>query len=179
MKKVVYLTVLLLGLGGCATKLPPGIAQAPQKTVVAQQVQQSPEAYQRAQVRWGGEVLEVVNNAHTTDVLILGRTLEKNGEPLEEGGVDARFIARFAGFQEPSDFPQGQRITVRGKLLKVEKRLVGEYAYPYPVVEVTEFHRWKEKRQYDDYPYYYSPYYGWGGYLGYPYWGYPRYPYWW
>jgi outer membrane lipoprotein len=180
MKKVVYLTVILLGLGGCASKLPPGIAQAPQKAVAARQVQQSPEVYQAARVRWGGEVLEVVNTEETTDVLILGRPLEKDGEPADDVSIDARFIARFPGFQEPSAFPEGQRMTVSGKLLGVEQRLVGEYSYPYPVVEVEEFHRWKERRQHDDYPYYYSPYYGWGAYPGYPWWGRrPYYPYWW
>lgn len=178
MKKVVYLSVVLLGLGGCASNLPKGIAEAPAMLIHAQQVQQSPQTFTNAQVRWGGEVLEVVNTAEHTDVLILGRALEKDGEPVDEGEVDARFIARFSGFQEPSTFPEGQRMTVRGKLLGVERKLVGEYAYPYPVVEVKEFHRWKEKQHYDD-PYYYSPYYGWGMYPGYPWWGYSRYPYWW
>ena len=90
--------------------------------------------------------------------------------PVEDSKVDARFIARFSGFREPADFPEGKRLTVSGTLSGVEVHNVGEFPYPYPVVEVIESHRWPEKKHYDHYPYYpyYPSYYGWGPYGGYP-----------
>ncbi len=183
MKKVFYFSVICLWLTGCASSLPRTIAEAQVESISARQVQQTPDAYRGKQVRWGGEVLEVSNIEKYTDVLILGRELKKNGEPLKNSRVDARFIARFPGFREPSECGQGRRITVTGVVSGVEVRNVGEYPYSYPVVNAAEDHCWPEKKIHDHYPYYpysYPPYYGWRRYPGgYPWWSYPGYPYWW
>lgn len=179
MKTVFYFTLISFGLYGCASKLPQTIAEAPVESISAGQVQQKPDAFAGKQVRWGGEILEVGNSERYTDVLVVGRELEKDGQPIEGSQVDARFIARFPGFREPSDFPEGKLLTVSGTLSGVEVRNVGEYPYTYPVVSVLEYHRWPEKKVYDRYPYYYPPYYGWGRYPGHSWWGYPGYPYWW
>jgi len=177
MRKILYFIVIVMVMSGCASKLPQSIAQPPAEVISASAVQQHPESYLGKQVRWGGEILEVANAEQHTDVLVVGRELEKDGEPIEDSKVDARFIARFSGFREPADFPEGKRLTVSGTLSGVEVRNVGEFPYPYPVVEVIESHRWPEKKHYDHYPYYpyYPSYYGWGPYGGYPWW---RYPYW-
>ncbi len=167
---------LLLWLGGCASNIPGGVAEAPAKAVSAAQVQKQPEAFIGQPVRWGGEILEVSNAEQHTDVLVLGRELEKKGEPVIDGQVDARFIARFPGFVEPGVLPRDKRLTVRGKVTGVEVRKVGEFPYPYPVVEVEESHLWPDPRPRDDYPYYWGPYHGWGP----PYYRYPwGYPWWW
>ncbi|WP_456415694.1 Slp family lipoprotein [Thiolapillus sp.] len=181
MKKVLYLSVISLWLAGCASNIPQTITEAPAEAIFARQVQQAPDAYNGKQVRWGGEVLEVANTEQHTDVLVLGRELKNDGEPVKNSPVDARFIARFPGFREPSEFPQGQRITVSGVLSGVEVHNVGEYPYSYPVVNVSDVYRWPKKKLRDHYPYYpYPPYYGWRPYPGWPpWWAYPDYPYWW
>lgn len=164
---------------GCASKLPQTIAAPPADAISATQVQQTAEAFAGKQIRWGGEILEVANTEQHTDVLVVGRELEKDGEPIANSQVDARFIARFPGFQEPAEFPAGKRLTVSGTLSGVEVRKVGEYDYSYPVINAGEFHRWPEKKAYDRAPYRYPPYYGWGRYPGRLWWGYPGYPYRW
>jgi outer membrane lipoprotein len=176
MKKPVYLMGMLLWLSGCASKLPQSIVQAPVEPVAVTQVQKTPQPFLGRDVRWGGEILEVANAEDHTDVLILGRELGRKGEPVVDGQVDARFIARFEGFMEPAVFPRDKRLTVSGVITGVEQRKVGEFSYPYPVVTVRESHLWPDPRPRDDYRYYYGPYYGWGPYYRHPWWGYP---YWW
>ncbi len=167
---------ILLWLSGCASRLPQSIEQAPGESIAIAQVQKTPQSFLGKEVRWGGDILEVANTGDHTDVLVLGRELSKKGEPVVDGQVDARFIARFAGFREPAVFPQDKRLTVSGVISGVEQRKVGEYSYPYPVVEVRESHLWPDPRPRDEHRYYYGPYYGWGPYYRYPWWGYP---YWW
>ncbi len=168
---------VLLWLSGCASRLPQSIAQAPAEPLSVAQVQKAPQKYVGKSVRWGGEILEVVNAEKHTDVLILARELGRKGEPVVDGQADARFIARFPGFKEPAEFPEKKRLTVSGSITGMEIRNVGEFSYPYPVVEVHESHLWPDPRPVDDYRYYYGPYYGWGPYYHrYPWWGYP---YWW
>jgi len=166
--------IMVLWLGGCASNLPRSIAEAPKVAVTVVQVQKQPAAFTGKTICWGGEILEVVNAEKHTDVLVLGRELENDGKPFVDGKIDARFIARFSGFREPADYPQGKRLTVSGVIMGLEIRKVGEYPYPYPVVEVVESHLWPDPRpDYDYHPYYYGPYYGWGPYPRYPWWGYP------
>ena len=167
----------LLWLSGCASRLPQSITQAPAESLSVAQVQKAPQDYRGKEVRWGGDILEVVNARKHTDVLVLARKLGRKGEPVVDGQADARFIARFSGFREPAEFPEKKRLTVSGSIIGMEKRKVGEFSYPYPVVEVRESHLWPDPRPMDDYRYYYGPYYGWGPpYYRYPWWGYP---YWW
>lgn len=172
MKQLIYFTLICLGLSGCATKLPHAITEAPTPNVTARQAQAEPAKFSGLQVRWGGEVIEVLNQASFTEVLVLGRDLKTDGQPEINGEVDARFVARFAGFLDPAQLTEGKRITVSGSFSGVEERKVGEYPYPYPVVKVKDYHLWPEPLPRHYYPYpYYDP---WWGYYG-PYW---RRPYW-
>ncbi len=174
MNKWVYFSVIGWALSGCAANLPQSIVQAPPRQPQPEQVQANPDAFVGQPLRWGGKVIEVQNREGHTDVLVLASELEKAGEPREQGQVYGRFIARISGFQEPSLFPSEARVTFSGVLSGVEKHPVGEYPYPYPVMQVDVYHVWPEPR-----PHVRSPYYDpwpWGYYRGYPGWGYP---YWW
>jgi len=175
MMRWLHFTLFLLALNGCASKLPSAISEPPAEPVSVQEVQKQPQAYLSRKVRWGGEVIEVENGQEHSDVLVLGRELKKKGEPRENGAVDGRFIARFGGFMDPAELAEGSRITVSGPVIGLETRKVGEFPYPYPVVEVEAWHLWPEP---EPRHYYYDPW--WPYYYSYPYWGRPwGYPYWW
>ena len=177
-KHRLYLTnsVLLIAaiLCGCATNVPTAVQQAPAEAVSVLQVQQAAEKYTGRDVRWGGEIIFVENGSDITDMAVLATSLGSKGKPDTDGDLDARFIARIPGFLDPVEFAEGRQVTVTGVIAGVESRLVGDYAYVYPLVQVQAYHLWpKEKpRTYYYYPYpYHYPWYGYGP------WG--RYPYWW
>ena len=173
MKWSLHFTLIPLFLSGCASKLPSAIGEPPAAPVSVREVQKQPQAYLSRKVRWGGEVIEVRNGPEHSDVLVLARELKKKGEPREDGAVDGRFIARFGGFVDPAELAEGSRITVSGPVIGLETHKVGEFPYPYPVVEVEAWHLWPEPEPRN---YYYDPW--WPFYS--PYWGRPwGYPYWW
>lgn len=137
------------------------------------EVQQAPDRYLNSVVRWGGEVIKVRNEKEFTDIEVLARTLESGGKPKSDGQMDARFIARIGGFVEPAEYSEGARLTVRGQVIGQETRRVGEYPYPYPVVQVISHHRWPPPKP--EVRYVYDPFYD-------PWWPHRywhRYPYWW
>ncbi len=169
MKRAFHFTLILL-LGGCAGTLPRAISQPPATPVSVQEVQKGVESHLSQEVRWGGDIIEVQNYSDHTDVLVLARELSKGGEPKRDGGVDGRFIARFGSFIDPAQLPEGERLTVSGPVIGMERRKVGEYPYRYPVVQVTAWHLWPEP---EPRTYYHDPW--WPYYPGYPW----RYPYWW
>ncbi len=172
MKSWLYCIGILL-ITGCST-VPEAISVAPSEPVTVAQVQQDPAVHRGREVRWGGDVIEVLNGPDHTEVLVLGRELKKSGEPRREGLVYGRFIARFPGFLDPARLPQGRMLTVRGVLNGVETRKVGEYPYRYPVVEVTAWHLWPEPEPRP--PYYYDPWWPYPPYYPWRPWGYP---WWW
>lgn len=173
------LVIALLPIGlvsGCATNVPSGVSKAPAELVSVRQVQANAQAHEGRLVRWGGDIIKVENDTHSTDVEILGRTLERGGKPESGGIVDGRFVARIQGFLDPVEYAAGLRMTVSGLLSGLETHKVGEYNYPYPLVKVQAYHLWPKEKPRVYYPahYYPWPYYGpWGWYP------YRRYPYWW
>ena len=175
MKGWLHCTLILLLLNGCASRLPLAITEPPAQSCSVRQAQQDPDTCRNRPVRWGGEIIEVQNQSDHSDVLVLGRALKKQGEPKSGGTVDGRFIARFGSFMDPAELPKGKRITVSGPLIGLETRKVGEYPYPYPVVQVTVWHLWPDPQP-ESYPYDpWWPYYPYPWYPGGP-WGHP---WWW
>ncbi len=169
MIRIALFLLLPLLLAGCATPLPSAIFEPPARPFSVRDVQKNPGAHLSKEARWGGEILEVHNPKDHTDVLVLGRSLKKNGRPEDNGVVDGRFIARFSGFVDPGQLPEGRLLTVSGPVIAVETHKVGDYPYRYPVVQVVAWHLWpKPEPRY----YYRDP---WWPY--YP--GYPWYPHWW
>lgn len=174
-RKFICLSFAIL-LGGCASDIPQSIRVAPAGNLGISRVQADPVGTRGRQVRWGGEILSVINHDHNSDVVVLRRPLFNDGEPKPEGGEVKRFVARFAGFVDPAEFKAGQRLTVSGRVQGVVIIPVGEYRYPHPVVQVAGYHRWGKYEPPPEPPWHRDPFYCdpvWP-------WGYPRaWPYCW
>ncbi len=171
-----FLGVLLVFiLTGCATNIPSAVQQAPAQLLFVSQVQQASEQYVGRDIRWGGEIIFLENGSDSTDIAVLATTLGSKGKPDVDGVLDARFIAVVPGFLDPAEYAEGLRITVTGVVTGMESRMVGEYAYPYPLVQVQAYYLWpKEKPRTNNY-YYRDPFYD-----PWPWYGpWRRYPYWW
>jgi outer membrane lipoprotein len=112
-------------------------------------------------VRWGGTIVSVTNRAHSTEIEILARPLDGDGEPRPGAPGEGRFLAEAQGFLDPAEYPNDRSLTIAGPLLRVETRQVGEYPYVYPVVRADSRWLWPESP-----PPYLYPGYGpwpWGG----------------
>jgi outer membrane lipoprotein len=168
----------LLLLGGCASKVPSAIREAPPDQPTAAAARAATEPLRGQAVRWGGELVAVRNLAKTSELEILARRLAGDGEPDPDSAAEGRFIGRVAGFVDPADYQTGDLITVAGVLAGRVEGKVGDYVYPYPVVEVRQWHRWPEPVQTPAYAPYPWPYHHpWWPYRPY---GWPYYPYpWW
>jgi len=160
-------------LGGCASNIPPSIRIDAGEALSVSQVQDDPQGTRGKPVRWGGEILSVINHKEYSDVVVLRRPLFNNGEPKPRGGEARRFVARLPGFVDPAEFRPEQRLTVSGHLAGVVTLRVGQYPYAHPVVRVAEQHRWEkyveppEPPWYRD-PFYCDPWYPWGHHRHWP-----------
>ena len=161
-----HLCLVLLGglLSACASTVPKALTQKLPDAPSVREVQAEPGRYRDREVRWGGEILRVLNGASVTEVEIFGRPLSYDGEPRPDGGDGVRFVARVKGFLDPVEYQKNKRLTVHGRVDGTLTRPVGEYPYVYPVVDANVHHLWPAYQPPETYS---DP---WGGMWGGP-WG--------
>ena len=74
---------------GCSSNVPQAIrgdpAEGALKPVSVAQVQQDAESYRGQRVRWGGSIIAVRNLPDNTEIEVLSRPLDSDGEPRAEG----------------------------------------------------------------------------------------------
>ena len=159
-------------LSGCASQVPVPISQMPPGNLMLPEVQANPEAFIGSTVRWGGVITRVENQATQTWIELVSRELNKNGQPRTDGKSDGRFIASFQGFADPAVYGTGRLLTVIGTIDTQTTRTIGEYAYSFPVVNVTSSYLWPVETEpvryeypppwyYDPWPFYHRPYPYW------------------
>lgn len=136
------LCVSLLILAACA----PAPIYKPSSTTVAvapNMVAQSPQQYSNADVIWGGRIVEVRNFPDHSEIEIAAYPLDSSQRPkVDNGGGWGRFIAVTPGYVESFDYPNGALMTLFGRLNGTHTGTVGEAAYVFPLVSVTQAHVW-------------------------------------
>ncbi len=176
-----YLLLISLLLGACS-QLPPAIQDPPLYDLSYNEAIKNIASLKNAPVRWGGIIVEVENEQDFSLLQVLSYPLSSDGRPLTEQPHQGRFLIKSAEFLDPAVYVKNTEITVAGTLIGDLKRNIGNRVMYLPLLSATAIHLWPAyvyDGYYDNFGYYYSPYYGaypyfWGGY----YWGnyYPRYP---
>lgn len=132
---------VVLALAACAPapiyKVAPGSVNVPPA-----QVAHAPEHYANGAVIWGGSVVDVRNFPDHTEIEILAYPLDSSQRPQPNAQGLGRFIGIYPGYIEAFNYPNGSLVTVSGQLNGSRSGLVDQAAYVYPLVNVSQFHRW-------------------------------------
>ncbi|MBI1424561.1 MAG: Slp/YeaY family lipoprotein [Gammaproteobacteria bacterium] len=159
--RVIGLSTALLFLAACSSVPPiPIPADNPPLPVVRENI----PAHQDQAVVWGGQILAVAVKQSNTEVTVLGKPLDSYSEPVTTDQSEGRFLAHFSGFRDPAVFAVGRNLTIAGTIAGSDTRKIGDYAYVYPVVNVSQYHLWPvtTTRTYDTRDYWwYDPWYPW------------------
>lgn len=148
------LPLILLALAGCATAPKPlqgDFAAAPSQA----------DAANGQKVRWGGEIIRIVNAADRSCFEVLARPLDASARPLRRDRSEGRFLACRSGFYDPAVFEAGRDITVTGTVDGSELRKVGDYDYRYPRVAADVIYLWSEREMVNyayPSPWFYDPF---------------------
>jgi outer membrane lipoprotein len=158
------LILALAGLGACAAKPPDAISRVPEDNPTLMRVRLDFDSHLGAEVRWGGEITSVENQAEGTWIEIVRYPLRANGRPRSGGKSDGRFIASFADFKDPVVYEVGRPLTVVGRIVDQTSRKIGDYDYRFAIVEVEGSYLWKAQAPavYPNYPpywWYHDPFY--------------------
>jgi outer membrane lipoprotein len=129
-------------LCGCAT----GISARAREQVTFQgtfeQLILDPSRYRDEIVLLGGKVIDAQVAQSGSDLLVLQLQLDTSDQPVDNDRSSGRFLIRSDRFVDPALYPQGQLITVVGRLRGVETKLIDQLPYQYPVVELIEIKAW-------------------------------------
>lgn len=96
------LGIILLLLAGCASQIPVVIKLPPQPDIGFAEAQDDIAPFADQYVRWGGEIISVENGADSTLIEILANPLKSYGRPKPDHAYQGRFMARIAGFLDPT-----------------------------------------------------------------------------
>lgn len=165
-----------LALTGCVS-VPDAIkgsSPTPQQDLV--RVMNAPELYVGQEARFGGKVVEVLNQQGKTRLEIATVPLDSGARPVLGEASRGRIYADVNGFLDPVDF-RGQLITVVGTITGTEQGKIGNTPYKFMTLQANGYKRWRVVQQVvmppqpiD--PFYWGPHpwrygYGYGGWPGY------------
>lgn len=106
------------------------------------ELQQAPEKYTGETVMWGGKIVSTQPNDGNTEMVVLQLALGSQDRPQDNDQSQGRFLALSAQFLDPALFSPGTLITVVGRMQGAQKRLIGQMAYHYPVIDIIEVKKW-------------------------------------
>ena len=173
MRKLKVFVVMMVVLGGCASKPPAAISKIPDENPSLTRVRMDIDSFVGTEVRWGGVIAKVENKASHTWIELVRHKLSDRGKPRSNDKSDGRFIASFEGFMDPVVYEVGRPLTVVGTIDGKIERPIGEYEYLFPIVTVDGSYLWKATAKIRD-PYYYPPPYWYYDFRYYHRWPYHR-----
>lgn len=170
---LLFLCIVGVILGGCATTVPEEIRIAPEGSPTVAEVRGEINRFTGSRVRWGGVIAGIENREDSTLLEVVSRELTSSGRPRTDDRSAGRFLAVVNGFLDPAVYNDGREVTVNGILEQPVERNIDQYPYHYPVVKTEHLYLWEPLRPVD--PYYHHPIWYDPWYHPYPYY---RYPYW-
>jgi outer membrane lipoprotein len=100
------------------------------------------EGLEGERVVWGGQIVEVENQAEQTVLVVASYPLDSSDRPRWQQEAGVRFIAVQAGFLEPLTFAPGRFVTLLGTVNGTEERAVGEFDYLHPRMVAEDIYLW-------------------------------------
>ena len=135
-----------LALSGCVT-IPDAIkgsSEMPQQDLAA--VMDAPRLFIGQEARFGGKVVNVINQQGKTRLEIATVPLDSGARPVLGEPSRGRIYADVNGFLDPVDF-RGQLVTVIGPITGSAEGKVGQTPYTFMTMDVTGYKRWHLTQQ--------------------------------
>lgn len=160
----------ILTLSACSG-LPHAMRDNSYSTTPLSLVKSNLPSYINMPLRWGGTIINVVNEKDSSQVQALFYPISNYGRPRTERKTEGRFAMTSHLFLDPAIFKEGTEFTVTGILSGEIKHKIGKKTLNLPLLSIEQIHVWPVQQQLNDrfypYPRYYypySPYYRYGPY---------------
>jgi len=134
---------LAILLAACSPAISKQVLREANRSIRFQELQKDPDRYAGQIVVEGGQILSATPREGDTWVEVLQQPLDWRNKPQDTDVSHGRFLVRLPGFQDPTLYAVGQKITVAGQVQGKRVQPIGMTQYTYPVLISKEFHLWK------------------------------------
>lgn len=165
-----FLISLLLFLNACSG-LPKTMGGNSYSSLSLLTVKANIPSHINSHFRWGGTVINVVNEKDASQIQFLFYPLSRYGRPQTDQQTEGRFAITSPQFLDPAIYKEGVEITVTGILSGKLQQKIGNKTLQLPLLSLENIHIWPEYQQQGD-RFYSSPYGAFSPYY-YPYHRYP------
>ena len=93
----------------------------------------------------GGAIVEAVNFATHTRIILLQHPLDRRDRPRTKQASGGRFLLRVPGYVETEVYRPGRAVSVIGEVVGREDLPLGETTYAYPALAPKALHLWSEE----------------------------------
>jgi len=166
-----FFIALILLLNGCSG-LPKAMRDTSYSNIHLSVVKTDIASYINTPFRWGGTIINVLNEKDSSQIQLLYYPIGRYGRPLTDRKTAGRFAITSPLFLDPAIYKEGTEITVTGILSGEIKQKIGKKTLTLPLLKLEQVHIWPDYQEIDNryyryppfrpyyYPYYrYSPYY--------------------
>lgn len=137
---------LMLVLAGCAAGMSSDARSRITLEAPFAELQGQPQQFIGETVMLGGTIIASQVMDGTTELTVLQLALDRNDRPLQDDQSAGRFLVRTEQFLDPALYPEGTAITVVGRLVETQQRLIGSMPYQYPVIVPVEIKKWPKEQ---------------------------------
>ncbi|QSR86969.1 Slp family lipoprotein [Candidatus Methylacidiphilum infernorum] len=104
-----------------------------------------PEEFIGSRLFLGGVIAQVQNLPDKTLMEVIHKPLSRSFKvPLSTDLSYGRFIVSTKKFLDPSIYTRGKSVTVIGRLSRVQRGIIGQRPYKYPVISASHIHLWSD-----------------------------------
>jgi outer membrane lipoprotein len=127
---------------GCAPPFSKTLLEKIEKNVPFAALQKEPEQFTGKLMMIGGTIVDTKNLKEGTQIEVLQRPLDGEGQPTLTDETGGRFLAVMPQFLDGAVYHRGRSITIIGEVTGSKMQQLGEIEYRYPVLTAKELHLW-------------------------------------
>lgn len=159
---LIFLAVFLVT--GCIHPISGEVREKSSPKTCLCEISDNPEAHIGELVLLGGAIVAIEHNEDSSTLELLEWQLNLWGEPVAMNDKELRFLVKTEDLPDKELYEPGVLVTLAGTVTGSENRQLEAHDYRYPVLNLTEIHRWETPFRYGihrqprpDYPTHVNP----------------------
>lgn len=159
----IFIFSLFLIIQGCAPAISPSVKKDTNLGLNFKRVIKNPDLFKGEKILWGGKIVSTKYQKKGTLIEVIQIPLDYFDKPTyNTSSSKGRFLIQSPWFLDSEVYKKGKDLTVAGIIKGTRIKKIGEFQYPYPLIEPLEIKLWEPLPEYPSYyydPFFYDPYF--------------------
>jgi outer membrane lipoprotein len=139
---LIQLAIAVIISAGCAPPFSKMLLDKVEKNLPFSELNKAPESHVGKIMMVGGTIVDTKNLQEGTQLEVLQRPLDGEGQPTQTDETGGRFLVVTSQFLDGAVYHRGRSVTIIGEVTGSQVQPLGELQYRYPVLTAKELHLW-------------------------------------